>query len=91
MGTFAGNIIPQTLSSAFGISIYGMFLAIIIPPAKESKPVLFTVAISAVISIFIYFLPMLNYISNGWSIIICGIISSALAAVLFPVKEEENE
>lgn len=91
IGTFAGNIVPEVLSSAFGISLYAMFLAIIIPPSKESKSVLFTVILSAAVSILIYFLPSLSGLGNGWSIIICGILSAVIAAILFPVKEEENE
>ncbi len=91
VGTFAGNIVPQTVSSALGISLYAMFLAIIIPPSKESKPVLFAVIISAIISAFIYWMPQLSCITSGWSIIICGILSSAVAALFFPVKEDFDE
>lgn len=92
IGAFAGNIVPAALTSAFGISLYAMFLAIIIPPSKESKAVLFTVGISALLSILIYYLPAFDFISSGWSIIICGIAASLFAAFLFPVKEdEENE
>ena len=82
---------PEVVSSALGISLYAMFLAIIIPPSKESKAVLFTVIFAACMSTFIYLLPCLSFISGGWSIIICGILSSAVAAVLFPVKEDEDE
>ena len=90
-GTFMGNIVPEVLSSAFGISLYAMFLAIIVPPSTESKPVLFTVLFSAAMSILIYYLPHLSFISSGWSIIICGIASSVVAALLFPVKEDSVE
>ncbi len=90
-GTFAGNIVPDTISSALGISLYAMFLAIIIPPSKESKAVLFAVLISAIMSTFIYWLPFLSFITSGWSIIICGILSSAIAALLFPVKPDDGE
>ena len=88
IGTFAGNIIPEILSSAFGISLYGMFLAIIIPPARDSKAVLFTILISAIMSFIIYF--AFKFISSGWSIIICGIISSVVAAIFFPLEDNDE-
>lgn len=90
-GTFAGNIVPAVLSSAFGISLYAMFLAIIIPPSTQSRAVLFAVLIAAAMSVFIYYFPPLSFVSSGWSIIICGIASSVITALLFPVKEDNNE
>ena len=43
VGAVCGNILPAFIMSALGVAVYGMFLAIIVPPAKKSKPILFTV------------------------------------------------
>lgn len=91
VGTFAGNIVPEVLTSALGISLYAMFLAIIIPPAIDQKPIFFTVILSALFSIALYFTPFLNSLSSGWSIIICGITASVISALKFPVKEADDE
>ena len=39
-GVIMGNILPPSLVSALSVGIYGMFLAIIIPPARKSKIIL---------------------------------------------------
>lgn len=90
LGVFASSFLPQTVRSALGIALYAMFVAIIIPAAKESKAVMRVAAISVVISCMFFFVPVLNLLSKGWVIIICGIVSSAVGAVLFPIKEEEE-
>ena len=92
LGTFlggaAGNILPSSVSSAMGLVLYGMFLAIIIPPARESKGVLFAVISAAFLSIiFEYVLP---FVSGGFAIIICSVLAAALCAFLFPIKDEKE-
>lgn len=94
LGTFLGagaaGLLPEAIRGALGIAIYGMFLAIIIPPARKSKAILFTIAFSAALSCIFHYVPFINQLSAGWVIIICAVVSSMLSAVLFPVKEEEE-
>ena len=88
LGAAAGNILPPSLSGAMGIVLYGMFLAIIIPPARKEKGVLAAVLIAAALStVFEY---VLKAVSGGFAIIICSVIAAAICAVLFPVPEEEE-
>jgi predicted branched-subunit amino acid permease len=87
LGAAAGSILPDSISSAMNIAIYGMFLAIIIPPAKKSRPVLLVIIFSVVISFLLHYAPFLNKLSEGFAIIICTIVASGLGAVLYPVKE----
>lgn len=88
LGAYAGSILPLAFTNAMGIALYGMFLAIIIPPARKSRSVLFVVLLAAALSlVFRYALP---FISDGFSVIICAVIASAAGAVLFPVKSEEE-
>ena len=88
LGAAAGNILPSSISSAMGIVLYGMFLAIIIPPAKREKGVLAAVLTAAALSIMFEF--VLKSVSGGFAIIICSVISAAVCAVLFPVKDEKE-
>ena len=87
LGAIAGNILPGSVSAALNIALYSMFIAIIIPPAKKSKPVLLVIAISVVLSTIFEFAPYINRLSNGFAIIICAVTASFLGAVFFPVKE----
>ena len=68
-----------------------MFIAVIIPPATKEKGVLLAVLLGAGISCIFYFVPVLNKISTGISIIITAIIVSVITALIFPVKEGGNE
>ncbi len=93
MGTLIGatavSLLPVSLRSALGIAIYGMFVAVIIPPARKLRPVTFTVIVAAAVSCFLRFTPGLNTIGSGWVIIICAIVAPALAALWFADKPEE--
>ena len=94
-GTLAGgaatSVMPEALSSALGIALYGMFIAVIIPPAREERSVLFTVILAILSSLAFTYLPGLRNLGSGWSIIIITIAVSAVAAWLFPRKPEEVE
>ena len=87
IGTFAGGLVPSVLTSAFGISLYAMFLAIIIPPATKSSSVTITIVIAALFSFLLNF----TNLSSGWIIIICGVLASAFAAWKFPIAEVEDD
>lgn len=88
-GAAAGSILPQMLTDAMGIMLYGMFLAIIIPAARENKGALAVIVIAAVISILFYY--VFTAVSGGFAIIISAIAAAAIGAVLFPVAEEEED
>jgi len=91
LGTFFGAaasmLLPETIRSALSIAIYGMFIAIIIPPAKKFKPYFIAIGISVAISCMFKYIPYLNFLSGGWVIIIAALISAGLCAYLFPIKK----
>ena len=88
LGAVAGQLLPAFVRSALGVAIYGMFLAIILPPARKEKPVRVVVLIAVMLSLCFRYIPVLNGLSSGFVIIICAVTASALGAWLFPVKEE---
>ena len=90
LGIIAGNLLPLRAVSALSVALYGMFLAIIIPPAREQKNVLFTVILAIAASVAFSSLPVLKHLSGGWAIILITILVSGIAAWLFPRNEEEN-
>ena len=89
IGAVASTILPASLRSALGIAIYGMFLAIIIPPAKKYTSVFRVLLLSVILSCLFRWVPVLNNVSSGFVIIICTIIASVFGAKFFPVKEGE--
>lgn len=90
VGAFLGAILPEPVKSALGIAIYGMFIAIIVPPAKKCVGVLAVVGISAALSCILRYVPVFSGISSGIAIIICTVIGAALGALIFP-RRTENE
>ena len=89
-GVIMGNILPANIVSALSVGLYGMFLAIIIPPARKSKVIAALVTISMVSSYIFSRLPVISNISSGIRTIILTVVIAGIAAVLFPVKEEDE-
>lgn len=88
MGAAAGQLLPAAVSAPMGIVLYGMFLAIIVPPSKKEKSVLFVVITAAVLSVILRYI--LTFISEGFAIMICAAAASAAGAALFPVSDSEE-
>lgn len=86
-GWTAGTLLPEFFRSALGIAIYGMFLAIILPPAKREKPVRLVVLLAVALSLCLRYVPLFSGISSGFAVILCAVIASAVGALLHPVKE----
>lgn len=91
VGGISGNILPEFLVSALSVAIYGMFLAVIIPPAKKNRVILAVVAASMSISSLFAVAPVLKRVSSGFVIIITTILVAGAAAYFFPVEEEREE
>lgn len=87
LGASAGALLPAPVTAALGIVLYGMFLAIIIPPARRQRSILCVVVAAALLSIGCKYL--LPFLSEGFAVILCAVAASAGAAVLFPRKEED--
>lgn len=91
LGATATGFLPAAVRSALGIAIYGMFLAIIVPPATKLRPVAVTVALAAAVSCIFRYTPLLRDLSAGWVIILCALIAAGFAALRYPVDDAEGE
>ena len=91
LGALAGGLLPESVTAALGIAIYGMFVAIILPPFRRSREVRIVIIISVALSCLISLLPLLSFISPGFRIIICAVTASALGAWLMPLPDEAQE
>lgn len=88
-GAVLGNILPEAVTNALSVAIYGMFLAIIIPPAKANAAVMKVVIAAMVVSTLFAVLPVLNQVSSGFVIIITTLLVAGLAAYFCPIEEKE--
>ncbi|MBQ3417039.1 MAG: AzlC family ABC transporter permease [Ruminococcus sp.] len=89
LGALGGALLPSRVTAALGLMLYGMFIAIIIPPAKRNYKVLIVILLSAGLSVIVKF--CLTFISEGFSVIICALASSVVCALIFPHEPEEKE
>lgn len=90
LGVLMGNALPIRVVSALSVGLYGMFMACIIPEGKKNKIVAGVIVVSFVLSYIFNTLSVFAGISSGVKIMILTVIISLAAAILFPVKEEEN-
>lgn len=90
LGCISGDILPPSVLSALGVALYGMFIAIIVPPAKNNKVLLGIVIISMLLSLGFAVTPLLKEISSGFRVIILTLVIAGMAAYFFPIKDEEE-
>ncbi len=88
LGASAGTLLPQQITNALGIALYGMFLAIILPPARKSRGILAAVLIAAAISVLIKF--CFRSMSGGFAMILAAVAAAAICAVVFPVDTQKE-
>ena len=91
LGAVAGNILPPVVISALGVAIYGMFIAIIIPPARKNRSAALCIGMAVLLSCAFHYIPALSGVPGGFVVIICAVAASALFALLMPVREEEAD
>lgn len=91
VGAILGNILPLRAVSALSVGLYGMFLAIIIPPARKNRVVAGLILLAFAASGISALIPALAAISSGTRIIILTVVLSALAAILFPIQEDDGD
>lgn len=88
LGAAAGTILPEQITNALGIALYGMFLAIILPPARKSRAILAVISVAAVISVLLHY--FVSWMSGGFAMILAALAASVFGAVFFPIPENAD-
>ena len=91
VGALAGSLLPQSVRAALGVLLYGMFIAIVVPQAREEKPILLSVVLALVFSCLFAYVPGLKEVSAGLAIVICTVAAAAICALVCPIDEEVAE
>ena len=90
IGITAGSLLPQHIVTALSMSLYGMFIAVFIPPARRDRNVLFAVIASFVLSGLCAVAPVVSQWSSGMRTVVLTILISAVAAWLKPIRTDDN-
>lgn len=88
LGAFAGSLLPETVRMSMSVLLYGMFIAIIVPQARQERSMLFCVTVALVFSCLFSWVPVLQQVSGGLAIVICTVAAAAICAWRFPVEQE---
>ena len=91
VGAFGAQFFNEDLLMAMGIALYAMFIAIIIPDARRSRPILYVILIATAISCIFYYVPYIKEIGLGFKIIIATIVASLIGAIFFPIEKKEPD
>lgn len=87
LGACISSVLPVALQNAMGIALYGMFIALIVPAARDSTPVFVIVILSVLINCVLKFVPVFSFISSGFRIILSTVLGAGAGALLFPKEE----
>lgn len=90
LGACSTGIIPDALKGAMGIALFAMFTALIIPPAKHSKTIVYIIAISIAVTCMLKYIPFFKFVSPGFRIIISTFAGAGIGACLFPENTTER-
>ena len=90
LGAITGSILPERLADAMGIALYAMFIAIIIPPAKKSRPILGAILIAVVVTCILKYVPVFDFITDGFAMIIATLIGAGVMAFVAPIKDDDK-
>lgn len=89
MGACISSVLPAALQNAMGIALYGMFIALIVPAARDSMPVLVIVILAVFVNCVLKYVPVFSFISSGFRIILATVLGAGIGAFLFPKDEED--
>ena len=90
LGVAVGNLLTPGLLSALSVGLYGMFLAVILPPARKDRVLLGLILVSMALSFLARTLPGLTFLSDNMKTIVLTVGISLLAAILFPIREAKS-
>ncbi len=89
LGSAAGDMMPQTIATTLSIAMYGMFIAIVVPVAREDRGAALCAVIAVALSCALRYIPLFSGITSGFSVIICAVAAAAIAAWKKPVEVEK--
>lgn len=91
LGAVAGSLLPPAVRASLSVMLYGMFIAIVVPQARQEKPMLLCMLLALVFSCMFAWIPGLKAVSAGLAIVLCTVGAAAVCAALFPVEQEVGQ
>ena len=86
IGTFATAILPVSVSGSLGISLYAMFIALLVPKVKTNWRLLIVVVLTALINFLLQ-----QFIEPSWSLIVSTLVGAGIGMFILPDGEDQGE
>ena len=90
-GAVAGAVLSPAVRSALGVALYSMFIAIVVPPMRRSRPVRLVAAAAAAASCILAWTPLSRMVGSGFAIVLSTLAAAAMGAWLFPVDASPED
>ena len=81
VGIVASNILPQSLAASFGVALYALFLALIVPDVKKDFRLLMTVLLTVALNTL-----LMVFMESSWAIIISTLVGAGIGVFLMESK-----
>jgi len=90
-GTYAGaaasNLLSAEAAGACSVAMYGMFIAILVPKARQDHSAALCMGIACILSLCAWWLQL----SSGWSVILVTVLSSGFMAWMHPETDSDTD
>ena len=90
-GAYGAAWLPAERLAPLGIALYAMFVAIVVPAAKASRPMLLCVALAAGMNAGMSALPEGWRPPAGAAMLVSGVVAAGICAAFFPAKRREDD
>ena len=90
LGAFGAAWLPAERLAPLGIALYAMFVAIVVPAARASKPMLLCVALAAAMNVGLSVLPAGVRPPASLAMLVSGVVAAGVCAALFPAKRRTD-
>lgn len=95
LGTACGSLmvkgLPALLQSSMGLALYAMFIGLLVPGLKGSRPNLIVSLIALVLSAITAWGPLcLRSLAKGWKIMLVSVVACSIGALFFPGEVNED-
>jgi len=90
LGAILGGVLPASVTSALGLAIYGMFIAIFVPRSRDDRRVAIVVVVAIILSCILKYVPYVNRISSGFAVIISAVLAALFGTFFLPGNEKKE-
>ncbi|HWP98253.1 MAG TPA: AzlC family ABC transporter permease [Syntrophomonadaceae bacterium] len=87
LGVLLASQLPQIVKNSLGIALYALFIGLLVPAVRESRPALLVLFMALIASSALFWFPGFEAVPPGWKVIITTVLAAGGGAWLFQEAE----